>query len=92
MTIFGRFLFKGYVLSVNLYQSEKIFRVLKMFYEKIYVCENGCVLFRFEYAVLNYCFICNFFRYIVVDNGMGEKNQIKIFISVFRYLSIVIRF
>ena len=40
MTIFGRFLPKGHVLPTNLYQSEKILRVLKMPYEKIHACEN----------------------------------------------------
>ena len=91
MTIFGRFLPKGHVLPANLYQSEKILRVLKMPYEKIHACENGCALFRLEYAALNYCPICNSSRYIVVDNGMGEKNQTKIPISVLRYLPIVPR-
>ena len=91
MTIFGRILPKGHVLPANLYQSEKILRVLKMPYEKIHACENGCALFRLEYAALNYCPICNSSRYIVVDNGMGEKNQTKIPISVHRYLPIVPR-
>ncbi len=38
-----------------------------------------------------YCPICNSSKYIVVDNGMGEKNRIKIPISVLRYLPIVPR-
>ena len=36
MMIFGRFLPKGHVLPANLYQSEKILRVLKMPDEKIH--------------------------------------------------------
>ena len=53
MTLFGRFLPKGHVMPANLYQSDKILRVLKMPYEKIDACENGCALFRLEYADLN---------------------------------------
>ena len=63
-----------------------------MFYEKIDVCEKGCVLFRKEYVYLDYCFNFEFCRYFVVDNGMGEKRYIKIAVSVFWYMLIVIRF
>ena len=71
MTVFGRFLPKGHVVPPNLYQSDKI--SLKMPYEKIHACEKGCVLFRLQYADLNYCPICKSSRYVVVHNGMGEK-------------------
>ena len=40
MTLFGRFLPKGHVMPANLYQSDKILRVLKMPYEKIDACEK----------------------------------------------------
>ena len=73
MTLFGRFLPKGHVMPANLYQSDKILRVLKMPYEKIDACEKGCVLFRKEYAHLDYCPNCESCRYLVVDNDMGEK-------------------
>ena len=54
MTLFGRFLPKGHVMPANLYQSDKILRVLKMPYENIDAYEKGCALFRLEYADLNY--------------------------------------
>ena len=91
MTVFGRFLPKGHVMPANLYQSDKILRALKMPYEKIHACEKGCVLFRLQYADLNYCPICKSSRYVVVDNGMGEKTQTKIPVSVLRYMPIVPR-
>ena len=91
MTVFGRFLPKGHVLPPNLYQSDKILRALKMPYEKIHACEKGCVLFRLQYEDLNYCPICNSSRYVVVDNGMGEKTQTKIPVNVLRYMPIVPR-
>ena len=91
MTIFGRFLPKGHVLPANLYQSDKILCALKMPYEKIHACEKGCALFRLQYADLNYCPICKSSRYVVVDNGMGEKTQTKIPVNVLRYMPIVPR-
>ena len=91
MTVFGRFLPKGHVLPPNLYQSDKILRALKMPYEKIHACEKGCVLFRLQHADLNYCPICKSSRYVVVDNGMGEKTQTKIPVNVLRYMPIVPR-
>ena len=91
MTVFGRFLPKGHVMPANLYQSDKILRALKMPYDKIHACEKGCVLFRLDYADLNYCPICKSSRYVVVDNGMGEKTQTKIPVSVLRYMPIVPR-
>ena len=60
-------------------------------YEKIDACEKGCVLFRKEYAHLDYCPNCESCRYLVVDNGMGEKRQTKIAVSVLRYMPIVPR-
>lgn len=60
-------------------------------YEKIHACEKGCALFRLDYADLNYCPICKSSRYVVVDNGMGEKTQTKIPVSVLRYMPIVPR-
>ena len=91
MTVFGRFLPKGHLMPANLYQSDKILRALKMPYEKIHACEKGCALFRLDYADLNYCPICKSSRYVVVDNGMGEKTQTKIPVSVLRYMPIVPR-
>ena len=89
MTVFGRFLPKGHVMPANLYQSDKILRALKMPYDKIHACEKGCVLFRLDYADLNYCPICKSSRYVV--NGMGEKTQTKMPVNVLQYFPIVPR-
>jgi uncharacterized protein YuzB (UPF0349 family) len=91
MTLFGCFLPKGHVMPSNLYQSDKILRVLKMPYEKIDACENGCALFWLEYADLNYCPICKSSKYVVVDNGMGEKSQTKLPVNVLQYMPIIPR-
>ena len=91
MTLFGRFLPKGHVMPANLYQSDKILKVLKMPYEQIHACENGCALFRKEYADEDYCPICKSSRYVVVDNGEGEKRQTKIPVNILRYLPVIPR-
>ena len=57
----------------------------------LHACEKGCALFRLEYADLNYSPICKSSRYIVVDNGMGEKTQTKIPVNVLRYMPIIPR-
>ena len=91
MIVFGRFLPKGHVLPPNLYQSDKILHALKMPYENMHAYEKGCVLFRLQYEDLNYCPICNSSRYVVVDNGMGEKTRTKIPINVLWNMPIVPR-
>mgnify|MGYP005816503213 CR=1 FL=1 len=91
VSLFGRFLPKGHIMPANLYQSDKILHVLKMPYEKIDAYENGCALFRLQYADLNYCPICKSSRYVEVDNSMGEKSLTKIPINVLRYMPIIPR-
>ena len=90
-TLIGRFLPKDHVMPANLYQSDKILKVLKMPYEQIHACENGCALFRKEYADEDYCPKCKSSRYVVVDNGQGEKTQTKIPVNVLRYLPVIPR-
>ena len=46
---------------------------------------------RHQYADLNYCPICKSSRYVVVDNGMGEKMQTKILVNVLWYMPTVPR-
>ena len=60
-------------------------------YEQIHACENGSALFRKEYADEDYCPKCKSSRYVVVDNGQGEKTQTKIPVNVLRYLPVIPR-
>jgi len=91
MTLFGRFLPEGHIMPANLYHSDKILGALKMPIEQIHACEKGCALFRHEYADDNYCPVCKSSRYVVVDNGQGEKTQSKIPVNILRYLPILPR-
>src|SRR4051812_32300868 len=56
-----------------------------------YMLENGCALFRKEYADEDYCPKCKSSRYVVVDNGEGEKTQTKIPVNFLRYLPVIPR-
>ena len=62
MTYLDAFYPKAMYMPANLYQSDKILRVLKMPYEKIHACENGCALFRMEYAALGLLSHLQFFQ------------------------------
>jgi hypothetical protein len=39
-----------HILPHNMYEAQKILRSLKMPYEMIDACTNGCVLFRKDHA------------------------------------------
>ena len=44
VVVFGSLLPKGHNLPRNMYESQKMLRVLKMTYELIDACTNGCIL------------------------------------------------
>ena len=50
LTVIGSLLSEGHILPKNLYEAKKLLRALKMPYEMIHVCPNGCILFRKEHA------------------------------------------
>ena len=48
LPIFGSMLPEHHILPKTMYQAQKILGALKMPYEKIHSCPNGCILFRKE--------------------------------------------
>jgi hypothetical protein len=58
LTVIGSLLLEDHVLPKSMYETQKLFRVLKMTYEKIHACPRGCVLFRKEYAEAKYYLKC----------------------------------
>ena len=58
LTIFGSLLPAGHNLPRNLYEAQKLLRALKMPYEQIHACPNGCILFRKDHADAKYCPKC----------------------------------
>ena len=73
LAMFGTMLPEKHTLPMNLYEAEKLLRMLKMPYDKIHVCPKGCVLFRKEHKDANYCPKCKSSRYLEVDSGDGQK-------------------
>jgi hypothetical protein len=78
VAMWGSMLPKRHSMPNNLYESEKVLRMLKMSYDKIHVCPKGCVLFRKEHKDANYYLKCKSSRYLEVDSGDGQKKQLPI--------------
>jgi hypothetical protein len=91
LTVVGTLLPKGHCLPTGMYESQKLFRALKMPYEQIHACPNGCVLFRKEHADAKYCLKCKSSRYEEVPTGDGQLKQLDIAQKILRYLPFVPR-
>ncbi|XP_025815592.1 uncharacterized protein LOC112892674 [Panicum hallii] len=92
LTVIGSLLPKGHILPKSMYEARKLLRALKMPYEQIHACRNGCVLFRKEYMEAKYCPKCKFSRFMEVDcDGDGPKRQLNIPVAVLRYLPFIPR-
>jgi hypothetical protein len=91
LTVFGTLLPKGHILPKNLYESQKLLCALKMLYEQIHTCPNGCVLFRKDHKEATHCPKCKSSRYLEVDTSDGKKEQLHIPVKVLRYLPFIPR-
>jgi hypothetical protein len=91
LAVFGTMLPEKHILLKNLYEAEKLLRMLKMPYDKIHVCPKGCVLFRKEQEDAKYCPKCKSSRYLEVDSGDGQKRQLMIPARVLQHLPFVPR-
>jgi hypothetical protein len=65
---------EDHVLPKSMYEAQKLLRALKMTYEQLHVCLNGCVLLRKEYVEAKYCPKCKTSRFMEVDSGDGQKD------------------
>jgi hypothetical protein len=86
LAMFGTMLSEKHTLPMNLYEAEKLLRMLKMPYDKIHVCPKGCVLFRKEHKDANYCPKCKSSRCLEVDSGDGQQKQLSIPARVLQHL------
>jgi hypothetical protein len=91
LAVVGSLLLEGHILPKNLYESQKLLRALKMSYEHIHACPNGCVLFRKDHEKATHCPKCKSSRYLEVDTSDGKKEQLGIPTKVLRYLPIIPR-
>ncbi|XP_066333443.1 uncharacterized protein [Miscanthus floridulus] len=86
LTVLGKLLLEGHILPKNTYESQRLLRALKMSYEPIHACLNGCVLFRGDHEKATHCPKCNASRFVEVDGSDGKKKQSKIPKKVLWYL------
>ena len=83
---------KDHILPKSMYQAQKILGALKMPYEQIYFCPNGCILFRKKHEKDAYCPKCKASRFLEVDSGDGQpKIQLTIPVKIVRYLLFIPR-
>jgi hypothetical protein len=73
---------KANVLPRSMYQAKKIVCPLALEVEKIHACQNDCMLFCNEYAMLEECRICRTSRYKqndknINEDDMGENKKVK---------------
>jgi len=75
LTVVGTLLPKNHVLPKTMYEAHKLLKALKMPYEQIHACPNGCVLFREELKEAKYCPKCKASRFLEVESsdGGGQK-------------------
>jgi ribosomal protein S27AE len=91
LAVFGTMQPEKHTLPTNLYEAEKLLRMLKMSYDKIHVCPKGCVLFMKEHKDANFCPKCKSSRYLEVDSGDGQKKQLLIPTRVLQHLPFLLR-
>jgi hypothetical protein len=86
LTVVGKLLPKDHILPKNTYESQRLLRALKMPYEPIQACPNGCVLFRDDHEDATHCPKCKASRFVEVEGSDGTKRQSKIPEMVIRHL------
>ena len=69
LSVIGSMLPEGHILPKSLYEAKKLLQALKMPYELIHTCPNGCILFRKEHMEAKYCPECEASRFVEVDSA-----------------------
>jgi len=85
-TVIGSLLPEDHILPKSMYEAQKLLRALKMPYEQIHACPNGCIIFGKEHAEAKYCPNCRSSRFVEVDSGDGQKRQLTVVMKILRYL------
>ena len=75
LIVFGSMLLEDHILPKSMYQAQKILGALKMPYEQIYFCPNGCILFRKEHEKDAYFPKWKASRFLEVDSGNGQPKK-----------------
>jgi hypothetical protein len=91
LVVVGSSLPKGHSLPTSMYESTTLCKALKMPYEQIDACVNGCVLFRKEHTDATHCPKCKSSRFEEVQAADGQMKQTDISQKIVRYLLFVSR-
>jgi hypothetical protein len=91
LVVVGTLLPKGHSLPTSMYKSTTLFKALKMLYEQIDACVNGCVLYRKEHADATHCPKCKSSRFEEVPAADCQMKQTDITQKIVRYLPFVLR-
>jgi hypothetical protein len=75
LAMVGTLLPMNHVLPKTMYEAHKLLKALKMSYEQIHACPNGCVLFRKEHKEAKYCSKCKASRFLEVESGDGGGHK-----------------
>jgi hypothetical protein len=75
-------------LPKDMYHSKKLVKGLGMYYEKIDVYRNSCILFWKEHKEENKCLKCGKLRYVEVINNDGEEVTIVVAHKQVHYMPI----
>lgn len=86
LIVFGSLLPDSHILPKNMYEAKKFLGALKMPYELIHACPNGCILFSKEHTEAKYYPDCSSSRYMEVDSGDDQKRQLTVPLKILRYL------
>jgi hypothetical protein len=73
---------KANVLPRSMYQAKKIICLLGLEVEKIHACQNDCMIYRNDNAMLKECHVCGTSRYKrndknIDEDDMGENKMVK---------------
>jgi hypothetical protein len=78
LAVVGQLLPEVHFLPKNTYESQRLLCALKMSYDAIQSCKNGCVLFRGDHERATHCPKCKASRFVEVEGSDGSKKQSKI--------------
>jgi hypothetical protein len=73
LAVVGQLLLEVHFLPKNTYESQRLLRALKMPYDMIQACKNGCVLFRGDHETATHCPKCKASRYVQVEGSDGSN-------------------
>jgi hypothetical protein len=91
LKLFRDVLSKPNKLSKYMYHSKTIIKGPNMYYEKIYVCKNNCMIFTKEHAEEKKCLKRGHSRFVEIVNDEGDKVMTDVAHKQLRYFPLTTR-